>query len=122
MHRAAAETDRQFRLSEAFGGAYEVTLIAATLFISESQFMLLDEPGRNLHGSLRKDLLDIIYQQGDKSVLIISHDVEILSAKRLNDVVYCKCLNANIGSNLVPLAGLASDQKMRNFMACPNFR
>lgn len=115
-------SERQFKLSEAFGGAYEVTLIAATLFVSEAQFVLLDEPGRNLHGPLRKDLLDIIYQQTDKSVLIISHDAEMLSAKRLSDVFYCKCLDNQMGSNLVPLAGLATDQKMRNFMACPDFR
>lgn len=115
-------SERQFKLSEAFGGAYEVTLIAATLFVSEAQFVLLDEPGRNLHSSLRKDLLDVIYQQTDKSVLIISHDAEMLSAKRLSDVFYCKFLDSEMGSNLVPLAGLASDQKMRNFMACPDFR
>jgi ABC-type Mn2+/Zn2+ transport system ATPase subunit len=115
-------SDVQFGLADAFGGAYEVALIATTLFLSDAQLVVLDEPGRNLHAPLRKDLCDLIYQQSTKkSVIMVTHDTEMLSAKRLDDVFYCK-LHAQTGSSLVSLRSLATDQKMRTFMASPDFR
>jgi len=110
----------QFGLNQAFGGSYEVTLVAATLFLTGAQLVILDEPGRNLHAPIRKELRDVIYKQQDKTVLIVTHDVEMLSSKWLQDVFYCRMGPAS--SELSPLASLANNQKIRTFMASPDFR
>ena len=62
----------------------EIMQIFMFIFLdSHTNLILLDEPGNNLHPPFRAVLLSLIHSESEKTIVIVTHSVEMISATGL---------------------------------------
>lgn len=90
-----------FDLKTSLGGAYEIIMVLSAIHGFDAETIILDEPGKTLHPSLRKKLRDYIIEDKEHSYLIVTHTSDLISEDLLESIL--RCSKDENGSNVVYL-------------------
>lgn len=77
---------RELRVDQVPGGMYEVLMVLLPLYFPGVTTVLLDEPGKSLHPTMKETLRQTLLSVTDRSVVIITHAQELLSEENITRV------------------------------------
>lgn len=69
-------------------GTMNITALIVALYFNESPFVIIEEPGRNLHPSLISGLIQMMKEQSEKKqIMITTHNCEFLKHADIKDLI-----------------------------------
>ncbi len=114
-----------FSLKTSPGGAYEIIMVLSAIHGFEADTVILDEPGKTLHPSLRKKLRDYIKLDKERTYLLVTHTSDLISDELLDSIL--RCSKGDKGSNVKYMKDFfekkeikQNKQKYRNFLLDPD--
>lgn len=81
------EDGSQFTVDQVNGGCQDIIITLALLYLSENHTIILDEPGTTLHPPQKQDL-QRHFEQAGKSVAIITHCCEYITARSIPNTIH----------------------------------